>query len=217
MRSFELVVDNSKVLANCFEGPPPPAPELVFDLGFRKINQSFAPFATNSNVLAVPDDGLEFVIPNGSHSAYSNGYWAEADQVTGGWPRMVFLPTVPEGYTLTTAQYVVKAYREFANSPPPVGFEWGSEYGPPDSYPFLYVDSAGTSDYHSFFPLPIGGYGAESISHPSTELLSRVITASLGVTSVMHQRMWYGRGLFSESQSPIHISYFGLRLTYTEE
>lgn len=205
----EVVLDNSKFLVNCFEEAPPG--DLVFDLGYRDVTLSWTPFTTHFNGLADPDTSTEMVIPSGSHSSWSNGYWAQEDHVGGGYPNMIYLPDVPDGYELIHAQYVVIAYREFANDPPDPAFAWSDAYGPPTEFPFLYIDSAGTSDYHSFYPLPIGDYDGETISDPDSELLSRIVETG----STAHARMWLGRGHFPDAISPIHLAYFALRLTYS--
>lgn len=212
--TFEVVLDNSKMLANCFEE----APLESFTLDLPGWYATYTGDGAHHNEQATPDTSSEIVINPDWRIAPE--YFAETDQGDSPSPVPsnvnIFLPTTPDGYVLTEAKYVVIAYREANDGAAAVGY---TGYVPtPTTVPFLYCESSGVTDGTAssmfvFNDIPVGGYAGETIcSNP--EIMSR-ITGAPG-SQVPANRLWnddFRPGL-GDGTTPIHVAYFALRLYY---
>lgn len=205
--TYEVVVDNARMLANCFEE----APLESFTLDLPGWHAHDTGGAGDYDILSNPDTGTEFVIPPTQNVGV--GYFAETDQgpiVSLNW---IYMPDTPDGYVLTRATYVVIAYQEETIGGPNVSPL--SNYYPSTGITsaFLDAESSGTIDNYAIYPLPVGAYAGE-IEWSGSENPDRLTGppgTQLPCTRIWNQ--WSTVAGYSPTND-VHIAYYAIRLYY---
>ena len=212
--TYELVLDNSKMLANCLEEAPPEP--IIIDMPGWDVNGPGG-IPSWSTATSSYDTATEIVLTPNNRIAPE--YFAETDHGVVASNINIFMPTTPDGYELTRATYVVIAYRAADDGAADPSYTAPAWQPPgPSGVPFLYCESSGVTNgtpysFYIFDPLPVGSYAGE-IEWPDNELLGR-ITGAPG-TQVPANRLWnedFRPGL-GVGTTDIHIAYFGMRLYY---
>ena len=207
--TFEVVLDNSKMLANCFEEAP--LESFTIDLGGWDATDPGGSGAFDE--MGTPDTSSYVTISNGQR--YAPEYFGEVDSGTAPSNVNIYMPETPEGYVLTKAHYVVIARRSANDGAAASGY---TGYNPaPTTVPFLHCESSGVTNGTSlsdfvFNDIPVGSFG--EVECPTDESLSR-LTASPG-SQVPANRIWNddfipGTG---SGTATIDIAYFAVRLYY---
>lgn len=155
--------------------------------------------ASDSDALTT-DDGAtsEFVLTSSTGSITLGPLGVGSDPIN--------YPTdIPDGYTLTEAKYVVVAYTEAGGDITVDASGWG--YTPvPETWPFITLQSSFRSGNFVIDHLPVGGYDGETTARFS-DLTGISGGQPLDVIQIDTQ----------DTFSPVHITYFALRLTYTSD
>jgi hypothetical protein len=208
--TFELVLDNSKMLANCFEEGP-----ITIDLGAWNATDPGGAGAYDE--MGTPDTSSFVTIPN--LNRYAPEYFAETDQGVPASNVNIFMPATPAGYVLTEAKYVVIARRSANDGAAAAGYD--GAYPVPTTVPFLYCESSGVTNWSGnsvapsefvFNDIPVGSFGEVVCSAP--EVLSR-LTGAPGAQNPAN-RIWVedfipGTG---QGSATIDVAYFAIRLYY---
>lgn len=207
--TYELVLDNSKMLANCFEE----APLESFTVDLPAWHCSDTGGGGDYDALSTTDTSSEMVLSYAYHLGI--GYFAETDQGAIVEDYWVYMPDVPDGYVLSRATYVVIAYRNaddgtYTGSPI-------SNYEPATNIasPYLNAENGFTIENYAITPLPVGGYSGET-EWSGDEILSR-ITNPPGTSGSQKPclRLWHEESTTYNPTNDIHIAYFALRLYYS--
>lgn len=207
--TFELVLDNSKLLINCFdEAPPEP---IVMDLGAWDATDPGGAGAFDE--MGTPDTSSFVTVSHGQR--YAPEYFGLTDTGTAPSNVNIYMPATPAGYALTKAHYVVIARRSAVGGS--AGPDWTGYNPAPTTSPFLHCESSGVTNGTSlsdfvFNDIPVGSFG--EVECPTNELLSRLIAAP--GSQIPANRIWCedwvdGVGIGSRT---IDIAYFAVRLYY---
>lgn len=213
MSSFELVLDNSKMLANCFDEAP--APSFTVDLGAWDATDEGGAGAFDA--MGTPDTSSFVTIHPGNR--FAPEYFGETDTGTAPSNVNIYMPAPPSGYVLTKAHYVVIAKRSANDGAAASGYT--GNYPVPTSVPFLYCESSGVTNNSGnsgapsefvFNDIPVGSFGEVECS--ADEVLSR-LTAAPG-SQIPANRIWNedfipGTGV---GTATIDVAYFAIRLYY---
>lgn len=206
--TYEVVLDNSRMLSNCFEEAPLEA--FVVDLPAWHANLTGV--GDYSEVSTPDTSSFLTVTPLNRVGA---GYFAESDEgaiVSGEW---IYMPITLDGYVLTKAHYVVIAKRGANDGAAASGY---TGYNPtPTTVPFLHCESPSVTDGTSlsdfvFNAIPVGSFG--EVECPTDELLSR-LTGAPG-TQKPANRLWNEDFIPGTGQgtTAIDVAYYAVRLYY---
>ena len=212
--TFEVVLDNTKMLANCFEE----APLESFTLDLPAWDATDPGGAGAYDEFGTPDTSSFRTWSHGQR--YAPEYFGETDTGTAPSNVNIYLPATPEGYVLTKAHYVVIASRS-ANHGAAASGGYPGNYPVPTTVPFLYCESSGVTNYSGsagapsefvFNNIPVGSFGEVECS--ADEVLSR-LTGAPG-SQIPANRLWVedfipGTGVGSAT---ISVAYFAIRLYY---
>lgn len=205
MSAFELVIDNAKMLINCHEEAPIEA--FTLDLPAWYCNQTGGAAFSDPARFTKLDDSGDYGIVDGGRLGV--GYFAESDHgaiVSGTW---IYMPETPDGYELSRASYVVRAYR-----PTDGGTYTGTPFsgytpGTGMTNPYLNAESSGTSNNY-VIDLPLAAFAESEWS--GNEVLSR-LTNPPG-SQLPCTRLWNEAAMGGGSMT-VHVSYYAIRLYYT--
>lgn len=207
--TYELVLDNSKLLANCFEESPLESFTLELPAWHSNLDG-----AGDSAAVSTPDTASFMSLSPGSRIGV--GYFGESDTGAPVGGVNIHMPSTPAGYVLGSAKYVVIAKRsanDGAAFSPYTGY-----YPPPTTVPFLYCESSGVSDTSGnagapsefvFNGISVGSYAEVECS--AAEVLSRLSGGGIPATRLWNEDFIPGTGV---GTATIDVAYFALRLYY---